>query len=444
FSLGDRLESPGSVANLARSAAAARVRRLDPRRVRDLRPQEVEHLAGELVTEPKTISVSVSGLANTVAHNMFSVSDSQKNPLLLDLVEKLGHGSAIVFTRTKRRAKGVSEFLNAAGKEAVSLQGNLSQSKRRDAIDGFRTGHYKVLVATDIAARGIDISRVSHVVNYDMPDTVEAYTHRTGRTGRANRLGDALSFATSSDRQILRRIQRQLCLTIGELPVPGTLPQVKRTQQKRDEARESHSQSTSAARGERRERRDSPQRRDYRSDGQRRSERSPRREESQGQRRNENSPGRSRSDGQNQRPQRNERANSRHEGNNRDHERQGQGQPRKPQGRPGQMGQKSLGQGGQRRNENTWRRGSGQASRTSENSNRQNENRRSENPRNENSRNENRRNENRRGENQGNRGSGGSLQRSEKRPENRGQRRSGNAPRHSNRSEGRRSPRQYN
>jgi ATP-dependent RNA helicase RhlE len=189
-------------------------------------PKEIQHLAKELVSNPKTIRVGTSGLSTTVAHNMFAVTDAQKNGLLLKVVEDLGSGSAIVFTRTKRRAKKLGEMLQEAGKSAVSLQGNLSQNKRRNAIDGFRNGQYRVLVATDIAARGIDVSQVSHVVNFDMPNTVEAYTHRTGRTGRANRLGDALSFTTDVDRQILRKIQTQLKLDIGELPIPKNLPKV--------------------------------------------------------------------------------------------------------------------------------------------------------------------------------------------------------------------------
>ncbi|MCB0355196.1 MAG: DEAD/DEAH box helicase [Bdellovibrionales bacterium] len=187
-------------------------------------PEEVARLANEMVTKPTTIQVGTSGLSETVSHSMYSISDSQKNPLLLELVGTLGEGSAIVFTRTKRRAKGLGDLLQKGGLSATALQGNLSQSKRRDAIEGFRSGKYKVLVATDIAARGIDVSRVSHVVNYDMPDTVEAYTHRTGRTGRATRLGDALSFTTASDRSIVRRIEKHLQLRITTLPTPPSLP----------------------------------------------------------------------------------------------------------------------------------------------------------------------------------------------------------------------------
>ncbi|MCB0331136.1 MAG: DEAD/DEAH box helicase, partial [Bdellovibrionales bacterium] len=176
-------------------------------------PEEVSHLTSELVTDPITVRVGKeTGLAVTVSHSMYSVGDNQKKPLLLSVLSGLDKGSAIVFTRTKRRAKGIGEFLKESGVKAISLQGNLSQNRRRDAIEGFRSGKYRVLVATDIAARGIDVSSVSCVLNFDMPDTVEAYTHRTGRTGRAERLGDALSFTTHLDRQIVRRIQSELKL----------------------------------------------------------------------------------------------------------------------------------------------------------------------------------------------------------------------------------------
>ena len=102
----------------------------------------------------------------------------------------------LIFTRTKHRAKRVGQQLEKAGYRATSLQGNLSQNMRQAALDGFREGSYQILVATDIAARGIDVLSISHVINYDMPDTVDAYTHRIGRTGRAEKTGDAFSLIT--------------------------------------------------------------------------------------------------------------------------------------------------------------------------------------------------------------------------------------------------------
>ena len=121
----------------------------------------------------------------------------------------------LVFTQTKHRAKRVGEQLVKLGHRAASLQGNLSQNRRQEALDGFRNGTYTVLVATDIAARGIDVSQISHVINYDVPDTVDAYTHRIGRTGRLERTGDAFTFVTSEDTAMVRDIER----TLGE-PIP--------------------------------------------------------------------------------------------------------------------------------------------------------------------------------------------------------------------------------
>jgi ATP-dependent RNA helicase RhlE len=150
-----------------------------------------------------------------VAHALYPVAAHLKTPLLLDLLKHTDTGSVLVFTKTKHRAKRVGEQLVKLGHRAASLQGNLSQNRRQEALDGFRNGTYTVLVATDIAARGIDISQISHVINYDVPDTVDAYTHRIGRTGRLERTGDAFTFVTSEDSAMVRDIER----TLGE-PIP--------------------------------------------------------------------------------------------------------------------------------------------------------------------------------------------------------------------------------
>jgi len=113
-----------------------------------------------------------------------------------------------VFTRTKHRAKRLGEQLARAGFRSTSLQGNLSQSSRQAALNGFRNGKFQVLVATDIAARGIDVSRISHIINFDMPDTPDAYIHRIGRTGRADQRGDAFTLITSEDTQMVKAIDR--------------------------------------------------------------------------------------------------------------------------------------------------------------------------------------------------------------------------------------------
>jgi ATP-dependent RNA helicase RhlE len=118
--------------------------------------------------------------------------------------------SVLVFTRTKDRATRLAKQMKRSGFLVASLQGDLPQNKRQEALDGFRSGKYRVLVATDIAARGIDVSKISHVINYDMPDTVDAYTHRIGRTGRAARTGDAFTFVTRPDRAFVWTIENVL------------------------------------------------------------------------------------------------------------------------------------------------------------------------------------------------------------------------------------------
>ena len=127
----------------------------------------------------------------------------------------------LIFTRTKHRAKRVAEQLARAGFEATSLQGNLSQNKRQAALDGFRAGDFRIMVATDIAARGIDVLSISHVINYDMPDTTDAYTHRIGRTGRAEQTGEAYTLVTADDVNEVRDVERVLGYRLERRTVPG-------------------------------------------------------------------------------------------------------------------------------------------------------------------------------------------------------------------------------
>jgi superfamily II DNA/RNA helicase len=156
------------------------------------------------------VQINHSAPANTVSHALYSVDQHLKTRLLLKLLVNTDTESVLVFTRTKHRARRVGEQLGKAGYRATSLQGNLSQNKRQAALDGFRDGKYQVLVATDIAARGIDVTCISHVINFDMPDTTDAYTHRIGRTGRAAKTGDAFTFITPQDEQMVRSIERVL------------------------------------------------------------------------------------------------------------------------------------------------------------------------------------------------------------------------------------------
>ncbi|MGM0451957.1 MAG: DEAD/DEAH box helicase [Thermodesulfobacteriota bacterium] len=171
-------------------------------------PSEIRHLAGESLTDPVTVKVGTTAPVETVSHALFPVAQHQKTPLLLKLLQQTTTDSVLVFTRTKHRAKRLGEQLSRAGYRAASLQGNLSQNRRQDAISGFRDGTYQIMVATDIAARGIDIANVSHVINYDIPNTADAYIHRIGRTGRAAHTGEAYTMITEQDTQMVRAIDR--------------------------------------------------------------------------------------------------------------------------------------------------------------------------------------------------------------------------------------------
>jgi len=173
-------------------------------------PEAIRQLTGEMLRQPQTVQVDRIAPATTVSHALYPVENHLKTGLLLELLRHSDTESVLVFTRTKHRAKRLGERLAKAGYGAASLQGNLSQNRRQEAMDGFRSGRFQILVATDIAARGIDVSQVSHVINYDIPDTPEAYVHRIGRTGRAARSGDAFTLVTHDDAAMVRAIERTL------------------------------------------------------------------------------------------------------------------------------------------------------------------------------------------------------------------------------------------
>ncbi|HSH12793.1 MAG TPA: DEAD/DEAH box helicase, partial [Desulfurivibrionaceae bacterium] len=142
-------------------------------------PPPIRILADQILNNPLTVKVGHEKPADTVSHVLYRVEQKGKGMLLKSLMSEIPMESALVFTRTKYGAKNLAVSLEKAGHLAVALQGNMSQNKRKEAMEGFKKGAYKVLVATDIAARGIDVSGISHVINFDVPDTVEAYTHRT-------------------------------------------------------------------------------------------------------------------------------------------------------------------------------------------------------------------------------------------------------------------------
>jgi len=173
-------------------------------------PKEIRHLAENILSTPVTVQVDHEKPAATISHALFQVSQGRKTALLTTILQQKDMSTTLIFTRTKYKAKNLATHLQKAGFNATSLQGNLSQNQRKVAMEGFKTGKFNILVATDIAARGIDVSGISHVVNYDVPDTVEAYTHRTGRTGRAEKTGEAFTFMTSDDGKIIQVVERTL------------------------------------------------------------------------------------------------------------------------------------------------------------------------------------------------------------------------------------------
>lgn len=173
-------------------------------------PPEIRHLAEDLLKDPATVQINHTLPAPSISHVLFHVATEQKTSLLKNVITEREMTSTLVFTRTKHKAKSLALQLERSGFNAASLQGNLSQQKRQQALDGFRDGTYRILVATDIAARGIDVTGITHVINYDVPDTAETYTHRTGRTGRASRTGQALTFAGHEDGKMIALIERNL------------------------------------------------------------------------------------------------------------------------------------------------------------------------------------------------------------------------------------------
>lgn len=194
-------------------------------------PDDIRDLAKSILHNPVTVQVGDGVPVSTVSHSIYPVDQHLKTPLLMKILDCTDMASVLVFTRTKDRATRLATQMMRRGFPVAYLQGDLSQNKRQEALNGFRKGRYKILVATDIAARGIDVSKISHVINYDMPDTVDAYTHRIGRTGRATRTGDAFTFVTREDRALVWSIESVLGEQIERrilpdfdyaVPVPAT------------------------------------------------------------------------------------------------------------------------------------------------------------------------------------------------------------------------------
>jgi ATP-dependent RNA helicase RhlE len=191
-------------------------------------PKNIASLADEFLTRPAQVAVApVATTAERVEQRVMFVSGGQKPALLAAVLQDEAVERVLVFTRTKHGADKVVRSLGQAGIEAAAIHGNKSQPQRERALAGFRSGHRRVLVATDIAARGIDVEGVTHVINYDLPNVPESYVHRIGRTARAGAAGIALSFCNDEERAYLRDIERLTRQKVPVEPLPKTLPVLK-------------------------------------------------------------------------------------------------------------------------------------------------------------------------------------------------------------------------
>src|SRR5262245_2387089 len=196
-------------------------------------PPEIEQLAAQALKRPQRLAVGISKPATTVSHALYPVPQHLKTGLTLALLKQTDTRSVLIFTRTRHRATRLAAQLGRAGYRVASLHSDRRQNQRQAALDGFRSGAYQIMVATDIAARGIDVATISHVINYDIPDTTDAYIHRIGRTGRAEREGDAFTLITPDDEAAVRAIERVLGQAIPRRHLDGfdyTTPAPQQTQ----------------------------------------------------------------------------------------------------------------------------------------------------------------------------------------------------------------------
>ncbi len=173
-------------------------------------PDDIRNLSSDMLTNPQTVQIGMIAPAETVTQAWYPVPQKKKKDLLFTFLDATATGQVLVFTRTKYRARNLARDLERRKFRAIALQGNMSQNQRQKAIVGFKQGKFDILIATDIASRGIDVSGVTHVINFDMPSTVDAYTHRIGRTGRAEQTGEAYTFANEEDADMVRDIEKLL------------------------------------------------------------------------------------------------------------------------------------------------------------------------------------------------------------------------------------------
>ena len=185
-------------------------------------PPQIDSLIKWTMTNPETIEIGARrSVAETVKHIIYPVAEAQKTDLLLELLNRCNYDSVIVFCRTKHGADAVDSLLRRNNHAVAVLHSNRTQKEREQALEGFRAGKYEVLVATDIAARGLDITNVSHVINYDVPQHPEDYIHRIGRTGRAEQTGDAFTLMVAEDATHVFDIERFISQKIPREKLEG-------------------------------------------------------------------------------------------------------------------------------------------------------------------------------------------------------------------------------
>jgi len=185
-------------------------------------PPEIAAVASFALRDPARVEVGVARSVTTlVTHAIYPVHQEQKFELLLALLAAIDFNSVLIFSRTKHGADRIARRLREANHSVAVLHANRSQNQRIEALEGFRSGRYEVMVATDIAARGIDVAGISHVINYDVPENPEDYLHRIGRTGRAQSVGDAFTLATPENASDVRAIERFIGMEIPRLKLEG-------------------------------------------------------------------------------------------------------------------------------------------------------------------------------------------------------------------------------
>jgi len=213
-------------------------------------PEEIDRLAGELVRDPVKVAVApVATTAEKITQQIVHCAIVDKRRLLVELLNTQATGMTLVFTRTKHGADKVARFVEAAGIRASTIHGNKTQGQRERALADFRTGRSRVLIATDIAARGIDIDGIGHVINFDLPNVPESYVHRIGRTARAGASGQAISLCAGDERAYLKDIERLIRMSIpatdrrSESQAQAAQPQAHQLERRhgRPEPRQGHS-----------------------------------------------------------------------------------------------------------------------------------------------------------------------------------------------------------